>query len=101
MGTAAIIAIMVMLAHFNNQSVGSWHSRISLNAFVSALSQLAQSALIVSVASCIGQQQWTWFKNKRMLDDLRVFDSATRGPAGSLWILWRHPARYFYHSAWV
>ena len=92
-GTAAVVAILVLLAYFNGKPLDSWHSRLTPNAIISTLSQVAQSALMVAVASCIGQQQWVWFKQNRKLDDMKTFDDASRGPAGSILVLLRHPFR--------
>lgn len=93
-GTIATLTIILILIAFNNKPFSMWHSRVSLNAIISALSQLSQSALIVAVASCIGQQKWTWFKTSRKLNDLKDFDDASRGPEGSLRFLFKHPSKY-------
>ncbi|KAF2792355.1 hypothetical protein K505DRAFT_210984, partial [Melanomma pulvis-pyrius CBS 109.77] len=52
----------------------------------------AQLALLVPVASCIGQLKWLWFKAKpRKTTDLERFDMASRGPEGSLKLLFQLP----------
>lgn len=42
-----------------------------------------------------GQLKWRWFQNDRSLQDVVTFDAATRGPLGSLSLLWalrlQHP----------
>lgn len=65
-----------------------------MNALLSALSQLAQSALTVSVTVGIAQQKWAWFAQKRRLEDLELMDDATRGPERSLRLLLTLPLRY-------
>lgn len=67
---------------------------MQMTAIIAALAQTAQSALLVPVASCIGQLKWkwTWFEKKsRRTIDLETYDMASRGPEGSLKLLFHLP----------
>lgn len=43
----------------------------------------------VPTQACISQLKWTWFKQSRRAIDLERYDQASRGPYGSLKILFR------------
>jgi hypothetical protein len=88
LGTAGIIAIVALLICFNGVQQRYWNSKIQINAFIAALSQLSQSALIVPVSSSIGQSKWTWLRKDRKAIDIDRFDAASRGPDGAFRLLW-------------
>lgn len=94
------IAIVVVLAHADDAPVESWSSTIfTLNSLIASLSTLMRVALMVPVASAIGQQKWLWFQKQpgelrsRRLIDMELVDSASRGPWGSIVLLARRPGR--------
>ncbi|KAF2730106.1 hypothetical protein EJ04DRAFT_545961 [Polyplosphaeria fusca] len=60
---------------------------ITLNAYVSVFSAIAKAALILPVSEAIGQLKWMWFEKEAKLWDFFTFDSASRGPWGSLMLL--------------
>ena len=44
--------------------------------------------MVLSVAAAIGQSKWLWFQDdSRILQDIELFDDASRGPLGSLRML--------------
>jgi hypothetical protein len=88
LGTVALASIIVLLAIFANKPLEKWKSKLSINTMVSALSQVAQSALAVPLASCVGQLKWIWLREHRQAADLERFDDASRGPEGSVRFLW-------------
>lgn len=88
LGTLALLTIFVLLIDFNGKTLRKWRSRISLNTMVAVLAQVAASALLYSVSASIGQLKWTWLRKRRELADVETFDSASRGPDGSLQFLW-------------
>ncbi|OJJ34564.1 hypothetical protein ASPWEDRAFT_42551 [Aspergillus wentii DTO 134E9] len=49
--------------------------------------------MIFVVAECIGQLKWVWFQKKRQLQGIQNVDDASRGPWGSLTILFQRPGR--------
>lgn len=90
--SSALIAISILLVTFQHRPVDVWTSKIQLSAIVAALAQPAQSSLIVCVASSIGQLKWSWFKKEsRSTIDLELFDKASRGPEGSLELIFQWP----------
>ncbi|PWY81535.1 hypothetical protein BO94DRAFT_520204 [Aspergillus sclerotioniger CBS 115572] len=94
--SAAILAAMIcLLAVYDQQPQPGWHYS-SLNSIVAWLSTLSKGSLLFAVGEMIGQLKWVWFaQQKRPLIDLRSLDSASRGPWGSLGLLWTLRARHF------
>ncbi|KLU86477.1 hypothetical protein MAPG_05489 [Magnaporthiopsis poae ATCC 64411] len=79
--------IVGVLVAISNRPVREWAAvtGITPNAVISLLSTLCKTALLMPVASCIGQLKWRHFDSEpRRLVDLDVFDGASRGPAGAL-----------------
>jgi hypothetical protein len=93
-GTISTWLLMALLCHFDKKPVSQWKSKISLNAIVAILSQAAQSALCVSVGSCISQLKWRWIKTDQPVTDIALFDRASRGPEGSLVLLMKMIFKY-------
>jgi hypothetical protein len=87
LGTGALASLVALLVVFRERSLEDWTLDIGLATVVAALSQVAQSALLVSVSSCIGQLKWDWLRSKRSVSDLDRFEEASRGPQGSLMLL--------------
>jgi hypothetical protein len=58
LGTAGYSAIIILMIVSNNKLQKDWHSDIQITAFIAALAQVSQSALLVSTASPIAQLKW-------------------------------------------
>ncbi|CAL3969892.1 unnamed protein product [Diplocarpon coronariae] len=96
-GTAsALVAIIIVLVHYNGKPSPSWPYEITLNTLVSVFSTLLKALMMLTVAECISQLKWIWFKNPRSLADLTTFENASRGPWGSVNLLF---AVKFHHLA--
>ncbi|OAL55043.1 hypothetical protein IQ07DRAFT_284443 [Pyrenochaeta sp. DS3sAY3a] len=87
-GTIALAALLILLTMFHTKETSIWKSRLSMNAIIAALSQTSQSSLAVSLASGISQSKWEWLRSKRQRRDIETFDKASRGPLGSLMLIW-------------
>lgn len=85
--------IIAVLRVYDNHPLPSLPKGVTLNAVVSILATGAKSALLAAVASAIGQGKWTWFHSKpRPLAHAHILDEASRGPYGSLAMLFKKPA---------
>ncbi|KAF3053385.1 hypothetical protein E8E11_011807 [Didymella keratinophila] len=85
-------AVIGVLAANEQKSLAGWTFvfGISLNTLIAILSTLSRTALMVPVASCISQLKWIHLAStSRPLRDVQVFDDASRGPWGSLELIWR------------
>lgn len=83
LGTVALAGTIAIMCIYDGRPSDHWKSRINFTATINILSQVAQSALMVSVSSSIGQLKWLWLLAKRSTMDIDRFDSASRGPEGS------------------
>ncbi|KAL3467196.1 hypothetical protein BJX64DRAFT_192179 [Aspergillus heterothallicus] len=93
-GVAAILII------YDQEPRPSFAYGITLNAIISLLGTASKSSLIYVIGECMGQLKWVWFyraekRRHQRLDHMQYFDSASRGPLGSLLIILRHRGASF------
>lgn len=88
--------IVITLLTHNGQPIPEWPFDITVNAIVSALSTVMSSALLVPVSNAIGQAKWSWIvkERHRKLEEIAVFDEASRVGWGSLVLLMKKGLRY-------
>lgn len=86
-GIAALMAWQ--LKKLDGQSTYVWDYRWSPTSSLALAITIAKAAMLVPVASALGQLKWHWFKTPQKLDGLEHFDDASRGVLGSLRLLWR------------
>lgn len=95
----AMVALLGVLDGYNDRVVQILPLGITLNGMVAVLATISRTSLMIPVASGLSQGKWLWFSpikalpNGRRLEDLRMFDNASRGSWGSLELLWRLKAR--------
>ena len=89
----SLLVIIIVVRVFNGQPLQNWRSGLTLNTLISVVSQIAQTAVLVPVASSISQLKWIWFGKgeKRAIGDMEPFDKASRGPIDSLRLILNHP----------
>lgn len=62
---------------------------ITPNTLVSVLATFSKSSLLLPVAEGISQLKWLFFQHRAHRSvDMQVFDDASRGPLGSVHLLW-------------
>jgi hypothetical protein len=86
---AMAAAIGVLLPIKDNSLVSAWTLPFSLNTVVSILGVASRASLVFVVSACLGQEKWNWFANRE--DNAAAFgrfDDASRGPLGSLRLVW-------------
>lgn len=89
LGVCSLLAITILLAVEDRKRLDSWKFYLSLNTVVSILGTISRASLASSVGSCIAQEKWNWFRKRQ--DPLYLFDridNASRGPLGSLKLLY-------------
>ncbi|KAF7538973.1 hypothetical protein G7054_g2526 [Neopestalotiopsis clavispora] len=85
----ALIGMVILLAECDRKPIFSWHG-VSLNTIISILSTASKACLLLTVDVAISQWKWIMFSHEcRVLNDFGVIDSASRGPLGSLRLLWK------------
>ncbi|KAL8704139.1 MAG: hypothetical protein Q9201_002689 [Fulgogasparrea decipioides] len=87
--TLLLVILLILLKQFDDKSLSQWHSRLSLNTIIAVLSQLAQSCLLVPIASGLRQLQWLWYRTEKPLKDLSYFDESSRGVIESVILLFK------------
>ncbi|KAL3479168.1 hypothetical protein BJX99DRAFT_222621 [Aspergillus californicus] len=85
-------AIVCVLMIFDNKPRPDFAYGFTLNAIISILATASKSSLVYVIGECIGQLKWIWFHKaeRKQLDDMQLFDSASRGPLGSLSVILQH-----------
>ncbi|KAE9376344.1 hypothetical protein N431DRAFT_462185 [Stipitochalara longipes BDJ] len=82
--------LIIVLQQFDNKPLPNWRSGLTLNTVVSWISTVLKTALLLPIGSCISQLSWVWFNEQtRSLADICFFDAASRGPWGSLKLIFR------------
>lgn len=85
---ACVGAVAVVVGFYDGEPIPQFPSGITLNTIISILSTAARSALVYVISATIGQLKWHWFSNKgRRLRDMQALDDASRGPLGSIVVL--------------
>jgi hypothetical protein len=85
----ALTGMVILLAECDQKPIFSWHG-VSLNTIISILSTASKAWLLLTVDAAISQWKWILFSHdRRILNDFGVIDSASRGPLGSLKLLWK------------
>ena len=86
-----LAAIFGVLHHYNSWDVDLWGHSWALSSLVGFLATISQITMAVPLASGISQLKWTWYKESRKLTDLDKFDQSSRGPFGSVKLLFSRP----------
>lgn len=82
-----IVAIVVILRHFEGHPLPDWRFGINLSTLVALLSTILRTLMLVAVAEALGQLKWSWFTRPAPLHDFHIFDRASRGILGSMRLL--------------
>lgn len=86
--TGFMIGLIAILASFQNRLQTEWTFFISINAVVAIVITAARATLLATVSVCLSQEKWNHFNNRaRRLRDLNIIDRASRGPLGSIQML--------------
>ncbi|KAJ6021994.1 hypothetical protein N7540_007498 [Penicillium herquei] len=85
-GFALLVGFLLKV---NNSSYTSWQYTASPNTIISIITTVAKSALLVPVSACLSQLKWNqYWRGPAPLYSMQAVDQASRGPWGSLTILW-------------
>ncbi|KAM3069121.1 hypothetical protein ACMFMG_010646 [Clarireedia jacksonii] len=80
--------LVAILRRYQNQPLPDWPLGFSINAALSVFGVIFKGPLLFIAAEGIGQMKWLWLSQRRSLSDLSVYDNASRGPSGSIRLLW-------------
>jgi hypothetical protein len=91
----ALIGIIAILVVYNGSSLPNWPYGITINSVIALFGTTIKALMLVAITACIGQAKWTYFNSKtHPLGDMVIYDSASRGPQGSIQLLWKFQARW-------
>lgn len=91
---ALFIALVVTLQQYDNKGLPDWPMGLTLNTLVAFLATMCRSVIIIPIAEGLSQLKWNWFASKkRPVKDLYIFDQASRGPWGSVRLIFRMKGR--------
>ncbi|KAK8034304.1 hypothetical protein PG993_009299 [Apiospora rasikravindrae] len=93
-GSGCMAAVVVILWRMQGRPLSSWTFPINLSSSIAAFVTAAKATSLLIVASCLSQSKWRHFQQRSRLRDFEVFDEASRGPLGSLKLLWCLRARW-------
>ncbi|KAI1131416.1 hypothetical protein F5Y10DRAFT_233625 [Nemania abortiva] len=86
---ASMSLLAFLLSKINGIPLASWDLPIVPQSLIAILTTVGKTSLLVPVASCIGQLKWHHFAEKpRKLINFQLFDDASRGPWGSVLLVW-------------
>lgn len=86
---ASFLAILGLLCVYNGKAQPDWPYGTTVNSAVSSLSTMMKGFLLVPWAACISQSIWISYMSKpQVLERLRIYDEASRGPLGALELIW-------------
>jgi hypothetical protein len=88
-----LAAITAVLLTYRGKVEPSLPFNMTLNTLISIIATGAKSSTIAVVASALGQAKWIHFRTgTRPLNQVQLFDDASSGPLGSLWLLFDRAA---------
>lgn len=86
--TGAMIAMIVLLAQYDDHPLPEWPHEITFNTMIALLATLMVAALAVPSSSALSQLKWIRFMTGAApLSDMEVFDEASRGSWGAALLL--------------
>lgn len=86
--TGAMIAMVVLLAQYDDQPLPKWPHDITFNAMIALLATLTVTALAVPLSNSFSQLKWIRFTTGAApLADMEIFDDASRGTWGAALML--------------
>lgn len=92
--------VLVVLFEANGLALAAWPLWIQPNSLIAVFTTVGKSAMMVPIASCISQLKWRHFElRENRLSDLQLLDEASRGPWGSLMLLYNVHTRAY--TAWA
>lgn len=99
LGCMLLLALCVVLHSYDGQQVPTlavtFGAAITLNTLTAIMATAIQACLLYPILECLGQLKWRWLLGtEKCLEDLHVFDSASRGPIGSMVLMWKYHVKY-------
>ncbi|KAF2790159.1 hypothetical protein K505DRAFT_409961 [Melanomma pulvis-pyrius CBS 109.77] len=78
-------AVLVILLYIKGKGIPNWPTSLALTVFF----KISSAALLLPTSEALSQLKWSWIQNDSKMWDFEMFDLASRGPWGSLLLLFR------------
>jgi hypothetical protein len=89
-----LMGLVMVLSTFNNRPLPDLPLGLTLNTIVAILATASRAVTIFLISQGIGQLKWNQYVDAdKPLVNLRVFDDASRGPWGSLQMVFKTRGR--------
>lgn len=82
-----LLAIFGVLRYYQEKTIPHWPYRLSINTVIAIFASVLKASAILVLSEGLSQLKWLWVKERRPLMHFVNFDSASRGPLGSLQLL--------------
>ena len=90
----ALFATFIFLHHYDGRAQPDMPCNVTINSVTSLLTTIMKALMLVAVTACRSQANWIHYKTRsHAFKDFLVYDSASRGPNGSLQLLWNFQIR--------
>ncbi|KAL8782737.1 MAG: hypothetical protein Q9213_005161 [Squamulea squamosa] len=90
MSITSLLAIIIVAGSSHGKVLPLYPLGITLNAAISIFSTIMKTTMLYCAAEAINQSKWIWLhRQPQRLSDIELYDQASRGPWGSLTMLWR------------
>lgn len=86
---AAFVAIVAVLSAFEHKPIPQWRYGLTLNTMISIFVVVLKASMLSVASQCLSHLKWLCFRAKHQLLDFANYDRASRGPLGSLQLLWK------------
>jgi hypothetical protein len=81
--------LLAMLGRIDQLAFEKWDLPIQPNSLISVFTTVMKTSLMVPVVTCISQLKWRhYLRGSHPLNHLELYEEASRGPWGSLVMLW-------------
>ncbi|KAI0145775.1 hypothetical protein F4776DRAFT_374757 [Hypoxylon sp. NC0597] len=81
-------ALVGTVQPYQGQPLPRWPYSLSINTIVAFYTEVMRAAMILVLGQCLSQLKWSWFTQPRPLHHMEHYDNASRGPWGSVGLLW-------------
>lgn len=85
---AILMAVLAsLLNHYKEKPLDDIPLYIGVNTILAICSKVISLMIGLALAASISQYKWCWYRQRHSLDAMEVFDEASRGAEGSLYLV--------------
>ena len=88
LGLGSLASIVGVLIYENDKLLDQWGWSIPPTAVVSFIGTLGKASIVLVLSQVLSQMKWYHFRKTESVRNVRIFDSASRGPLGAVLVIW-------------